>query len=41
MSITLEQIKIRHDLIVSVLDEKQYRLYLAAEANALDWGDKN
>ena len=38
MSITLEQIKIRHDLLVSVLDEKQYRLYLAAEAKALGWG---
>ena len=40
MSITLEQIKIRHDLLVSVLYEKQYRLYLAAVAKALDWGDK-
>ena len=38
MSITLEQIKIRHDLLASVLDEKQYRLYLAAEAKALGWG---
>jgi hypothetical protein len=38
MSITLEQIKIRHDLLVTVLDEKQYRLYLAAEAKALGWG---
>ena len=38
MSITFEQIKIRHDLLVSVLDEKQYRLYLAAEARALGWG---
>ena len=38
MSIRLEQIKIRHDLLVSVLDEKQYRLYLAAEAKALGWG---
>jgi len=34
----MEQIKIRHDLLVSVLDEKQYRLYLAAEAKALGWG---
>ena len=34
----IEQIKIRHDLLVSVLDEKQYRLYLAAEAKALGWG---
>ena len=25
MSITLEQIKIRHELLISVLDEKQYR----------------
>lgn len=38
MSNTLEQIKIRHDLLVSILDEKQYRLYLAAEAKALGWG---
>jgi hypothetical protein len=38
MSITLEQIKIRHDLLVSVLDEKQYRLCLAAEAKSLGWG---
>jgi len=38
MSITLEQIKIRHDLLASVLDEKQYRLYLAAEAKALGRG---
>ena len=38
MSITIEQIKIRHDLLVPVLDEKQYRLYLAAEAKALGWG---
>lgn len=38
MSITFEQIKIRNDLLVSVLDEKQYRLYLAAEAKALGWG---
>lgn len=38
MSITLEQIKIRHDLLVPVLDEKQYRLYLAAEAKAVGWG---
>lgn len=35
---TLEQIKIRHDLLFPVLDEKQYRLYLAAEAKALGWG---
>jgi hypothetical protein len=33
-----EQIKIRHDLLASVLDEKQYRLYLAAEAKALGRG---
>src|SRR5665811_2337579 len=38
MSITLEQIKIRHNLLVPVLDEKQYRLYLAAEAKAVGWG---
>lgn len=38
MSILLEQIKIRHDLLASVLDEKQYRLYLAAEAKALGRG---
>ena len=38
MSIILEQIKIRSDLLVSVLDERQYRLYLAAEAKALGWG---
>jgi len=33
-----DQIKIRHDLLSSVLDEKQYRIYLAAEAKALGWG---
>lgn len=38
MSTSLEQTKIRHDLLVSVLSEKQYRLYLAAEAKALGWG---
>ena len=38
MSIALEQIKVRHDLLVTVLNEKQYRLYLAAEAKALGWG---
>ena len=38
MPTNIEQIKIRHDLLVSVLDEKQYRLYLAAEAKALGWG---
>jgi hypothetical protein len=38
MSNTLEKIKIRHDLLVAVLDEKQYRLYLAAEAKAVGWG---
>jgi len=38
MSITSEQIKIRHDLLFPVLDEKQYRLYLAAEAKAVGWG---
>jgi len=38
MSIISEQIKIRHDLLVPVLNEKQYRLYLAAEAKAVGWG---
>jgi len=38
MTNSLEQIKIRHDLLVSVLNEKQYRLYLAAEAKSLGWG---
>jgi len=38
MSTTLEQMKTRHDALSSVLSEKQYRLYLAAEANALGWG---
>src|SRR5208282_4222721 len=38
MPTNMEQIKIRHDLLVSVLNEKQYRQYLAAEAKALGWG---
>jgi hypothetical protein len=38
MANILEQIKIRHNLLISVLSEKQYRLYLAAEAKALGWG---
>ena len=38
MDPTLEQIKTRHDLLSPVLNEKQYRLYLAAEAKALGWG---
>jgi hypothetical protein len=38
MSTTLDQIKIRHDLLFPVLDEKQYRIYLASEAKALGWG---
>jgi len=38
MSIALEQIKIRHDLLAPVLDERHYRLYLAAEAKAVGWG---
>jgi DNA-binding phage protein len=38
MSTTSEQIKVRHDLLKSILDEKQYRMYLAAEATALGWG---
>ena len=38
MDTTLEQIKIRHDLLSPILNENQYRLYLAAEAKALGWG---
>jgi hypothetical protein len=38
MKTNMEQIKIRHDLLVSTLNEKQYRLYLAAEAKSLGWG---
>jgi len=38
MEINMEQIKIRNGLLASVLNEKQYRLYLAAEAKALGWG---
>ena len=38
MSTTLDQIKIRHVALSSVLSEKQYRLYLAAEAKTLGWG---
>jgi hypothetical protein len=38
METTLEQIKIRHDLLVTLLDEKRYRQYLAAEAKALGRG---
>lgn len=38
MSTTLEQMKTRHDALFCVLSEKQYRLYLAAEASALGWG---
>ena len=38
MLTALEEIKIRHDALSSVLGEKQYRLYLAAEAKALGWG---
>ena len=34
----IQEIKTRHDLLVSELGEKQYRLYLAAEAKALGWG---
>lgn len=40
MKTNMEQIKIRHDLLSSVLNEKQYRLYLAAEAEALGRGGK-
>lgn len=35
---TPNEITIRHDLLAPVLGEKQYRLYLAAEAKALGWG---
>ena len=38
MQTTLEQIKIRHAVLFPVLDEKQYRMYLASEAKALGWG---
>ena len=38
MSTTLDPIKVRHDALSSVLNEKEYRLYLAAEAKALGWG---
>ena len=38
MTTILDQIKIRNDLLSSVLNEKQRRLYLAAEAKALGWG---
>lgn len=37
-ALELEQIKIRHDLLSAVLNEKQYRVYLASEARALGWG---
>lgn len=35
---TTQGIKTRHDLLVGELGEKQYRLYLAAEAKSLGWG---
>jgi hypothetical protein len=38
MQTTLDQIKIRHAVLAPVLDEKQYRIYLASEAKALGWG---
>lgn len=38
MTNTMEQIKIRNDILASILDEKQYRLYLAAEAKAIGRG---
>jgi hypothetical protein len=38
MQTILEQIKIRHAVLSPVLDEKQYRIYLASEAKALGWG---
>ena len=34
----MEDIKIRHDILAPTLGEKQYRLYLAAEAKVLGWG---
>lgn len=34
----MEQIKTRHDALSHILNEKQYRLYLATEASALGWG---
>ena len=38
MPTTLNQIKLRHDLLAPMLNEKQYRIYLASEAKALGWG---
>ena len=38
MQTILDQIKIRHAVLSPVLDEKQYRIYLASEAKALGWG---
>jgi len=38
MQTTLDQIKIRHAVLSPVLDERQYRIYLASEAKALGWG---
>lgn len=38
MKTDMELIKTRHDLLASILNEKQYRLYLAAEAKALGRG---
>ena len=35
---SLDLIKIRHDLLSPILDEKRYRIYLAAEAKALGRG---
>ena len=35
---TTQEIRTRHDLLVGELGEKQYRLYLAAEAKSLGWG---
>ena len=34
----IQEIKTRHDLLVGELGEKQYRLYLAAEAKSVGWG---
>lgn len=35
---TINEIGVRHSLLAPALGEKQYRLYLAAEAKALGWG---
>jgi Rhodopirellula transposase DDE domain len=38
MQTILEQIKIRHAALLPVLNESQYRIYLACEAKAIGWG---